>query len=113
MMLTEERKEEMLSGLRSSSKGRCNGRLVKFDCAVTAEDINWVEFCPITGLKLNYTAGFHGPEKATFDRVNNELGYLPGNVRVISFRANAVKGSLNLETAARIVAYMASSSGEK
>lgn len=48
--------------------------------------------CPILGLELDYT--FEGPRqdnRPSLDRINNELGYIVGNVQVISWRANRLK----------------------
>jgi hypothetical protein len=49
------------------------------------------EFCSVFGIKLDY---FGGPERRTWasvDRIVPALGYVKGNVRVISFAANWAK----------------------
>lgn len=50
------------------------------------------EFCPVLGLKLKYRTGPHD-HGATIDRVNPNFGYVPGNVAIISNRANRIKAA--------------------
>lgn len=103
----ENRKHEMIGALRSSARCRLpSTNMAHYPCTVTPADLEWPERCPILGVSLKYDYGYHGPDKATFDRVNSSLGYIPGNVRIISFRANALKGSIDLRTAENIVKYM-------
>lgn len=64
--------------------------------AITARYMRslWTEFCPVLGLRLAYEGdGRVGPKDASpsVDRVIPELGYVPGNVVVISNRANVIK----------------------
>jgi hypothetical protein len=51
------------------------------------------ETCPVLGVKLDYGAGHNRKVYASIDRIIPQLGYVRGNVRVISFSANATKGS--------------------
>ncbi len=50
-------------------------------------------FCPALGIPLYRAAGSaaQGPNSPTLDRIVPELGYVRGNVRVISSRANQIK----------------------
>lgn len=63
----------------------------------TAEEaiklLHWPTHCPVLGIKLNY-AGMRGdPANVSLDRHNNDLPYMPGNVFVISDRANKLKSN--------------------
>src|SRR3990167_90180 len=53
------------------------------------------EFCPVFRIKLNYEyrSGRRGfiNDSPSIDRINPLLGYIPGNVRIISWKANRVK----------------------
>jgi hypothetical protein len=55
------------------------------------------KFCPILGLELVYPGFSDGmgraPNLASIDRIDNSRGYVPGNVVVVSLRANTLKGS--------------------
>ena len=51
--------------------------------------------CPVLGLRIKYTPGRGkaSPNSASVDRIDSRKGYVPGNVRVISHRANQLKSS--------------------
>ena len=73
-------------------------------------DIEQPEYCPVFGLKLNYAwtgkKGPGDPNKATLDRVIPELGYVPGNVYIISWRANFLKSDAKIEELEKLLTYM-------
>ncbi len=73
---------------------------------ITIDDIIIPENCPILGIKL-----FNTPKKPTnntpsLDRINPVLGYIKGNIRVISVRANRLKQDSTIEELERIIMYM-------
>ena len=47
--------------------------------------------CEVTGLALNWKAC--SPFKASFDRIDNSVGYIPGNVRLVCWIFNRAKNS--------------------
>jgi hypothetical protein len=47
----------------------------------------------------------------TLDRINNSCGYVPGNVAVISWRANRIKCDATPEELRRIADYVTSLDG--
>jgi hypothetical protein len=47
--------------------------------------------CPLLGTPLFYGNGKMGPNSPTLDRIEPAKGYVPGNVWVISQRANVIK----------------------
>jgi hypothetical protein len=49
------------------------------------------KFCSVFGLELDYTAGRDRRFWASVDRIKPALGYVKGNVRIISMAANAAK----------------------
>jgi len=58
------------------------------------ESIYWPTHCPVLGLRLQYGRGGKPgprPDSPSFDRYDAELGYVPGNVTIISNRANTIK----------------------
>jgi hypothetical protein len=42
----------------------------------------------------------------SLDRVDNTKGYIPGNVRVISRKANLMKSSLTLDVLEKLIKYI-------
>lgn len=74
--------------------------------SITIEDIVIPTYCPILLLPLQpSTGGSASPNSPSLDRVDNSLGYVPGNVRVISHRANSNKGSMTIEEIERMYLY--------
>lgn len=80
------------------SQARMRGRRRGLESTITVKDIHWPSHCPVLGVKLFYPerrgeirAG--RPDLPSLDRWDNSRGYVPGNVFVISFRANTLKGS--------------------
>lgn len=57
---------------------------------LTISDISIPEFCPYLNFKLVYRAN-DNRTSMTLDRINPNLGYISGNVEVISFLANRMK----------------------
>ena len=72
-----------------NAKIRAHARRLAFD--ITEEDIVVPEVCPVLGLPLAYSTGRHADNSPTLDRIIPRLGYVRGNVRVISYRANRLK----------------------
>jgi len=68
-------------------------------CTITVEDIVIPELCPLLGIPLERGQGVAGAIAASpsLDRMNPELGYVPGNVAVISRKANLMKNDASSE----------------
>jgi hypothetical protein len=67
------------------SKGR-------IEFSLTLSDLDLPTHCPVFGWELVYQAsGRRQPNSASLDRIDSRLGYVPGNVWVISWRANQIK----------------------
>lgn len=53
--------------------------------------------CPDLGIPLIYgNKTAHSPNSASIDKIVPELGYVSGNVRIVSYRANAMKQDASL-----------------
>jgi hypothetical protein len=73
-------------------------------------DIHIPDVCPILGIKLFYSET-RSPNTPSLDRKNNEKGYVPGNVQVISFRANTLKNDASIEELEKVLNWMKSQEG--
>jgi len=64
--------------------------------------------CPVLGIELRYGGGggSHNPGSASLDRIDSSVGYVPGNVAIISLRANSLKKDATLEEVRLITKYM-------
>jgi hypothetical protein len=80
---------------------------------ITLDDIPPVpEFCPVLGIHL-MKSYVHGRRTSpTLDRFIPELGYIPGNVDIISHRANALKSNATLEEVQMLADYMKRKTGQ-
>lgn len=76
-------------------------------CSIVKEDIPIPTHCPVLGMKLRLTpTGKREDDSPSIDRVIPELGYVPGNVRVISVRANTLKNNGTVDELKAVIAYM-------
>lgn len=75
-----------------------NARMKRVPFALAVEDIIIPEFCPVLGLRLQRGTGSGGrrAESPSLDRLLPELGYVLGNVQVVSWRANRLKNDATL-----------------
>lgn len=81
--------------LRNVCKARAKKLGVPFN--LTAEDFTIPDVCPVLGIKIERgTKGFHD-NAASVDRLIPELGYVKGNINIVSFRANRLKGNATSE----------------
>lgn len=61
---------------------------------ITMDDITIPTHCPILGIELEKGQAARIKEtSSSLDRIDNDKGYVPGNVWVISQRANRMKGN--------------------
>lgn len=70
------------------------------------KDLHIPDECPVLRVKMERNKGHVNTNSPTLDRIDSTLGYIPGNVRVISWRANNLKSNLTLEQLERMVAYV-------
>ena len=74
--------------------------------AITVNDIYIPTYCPILGIKLKRGKGRHSGASPSLDRIDPSRGYEPGNVIVISRRANVIKSDSTLAELALLVAFL-------
>ena len=82
-------------------------------CDIFTHDIEWPSHCPVLRIELIYgRSGEDGrrANSATLDRRSNALGYVKGNVFVLSHRANRIKSDATIEELEAILRYMKPSS---
>jgi hypothetical protein len=87
-------------------KGRAAREGIPF--AITPADIFIPERCPILGIPLRAPGGGLFDDSPTLDRRIPELGYVPGNVDVISAKANRLKSDATVEQLDALVRWLRS-----
>lgn len=65
--------------------------------ALVESDLRIPERCPVLGIELKRSEGGPRDGSPSLDRFVPQRGYIPGNVHVISFRANSIKGTYSTE----------------
>lgn len=79
----------------TSAKARARDYGVPFDLKYT--DFEIPDFCPYLGIPIYRAVGTTYKEHSpTLDRIIPEMGYVPGNVLVVSNRANRAKSNLSV-----------------
>lgn len=74
--------------LVQSARSRAKKYNLPFD--ITSEDVVVPKFCPYLGIKLVPFSEWSSP---SLDKIIPELGYVKGNIQVISTKANTMKNN--------------------
>lgn len=95
------------------ARARKRGRQRGFGATITPTDLVWPTHCPVLGLELDYPShrGMRGLKTIrdnwpSLDRWDSTKGYVPGNVFVISYRANTLKNSATYEEILKVAKYL-------
>ena len=72
-----------------SAKHRAKIKSFKFN--ITIQDVVFPKVCPVLGYKIDYEGKRNAYNIPSLDRIDSNKGYIKGNVRVISNRANHLK----------------------
>lgn len=96
-------------GLYTLAKSRAKTTGVPF--TISIDDVRAVYpvdgKCPVLGIPfLRGRDGKVLESSPTLDRLNNQWGYEPGNIAVISYRANRAKGGLTAYELDQIAQWM-------
>jgi hypothetical protein len=91
----EQRSASPIKYLVTQSRRRA--KLDGLEHSITTDDLVMPSHCPLLGIPLFFSRGRPTPNTPTIDRFNPRLGYVPGNVWVISYRANTIKSDATLD----------------
>lgn len=87
------------------AKARAKKIGLPFD--LTEQDITPLPVaCPVFGKPLRISTHPHDPWSYSIDRINNEKGYVTGNVAVMSSRANRLKNDGTLQEFEDLIRWM-------
>jgi hypothetical protein len=89
------------------AKKRAEAKSLPF--TITLEDIVVPTHCPVLGLLLKRKIGRGpGPQSPSLDQIDRTKGYIPGNIAVISLKANRIKNDATLDELKQVVAWLES-----
>lgn len=88
------------------AKDRANKQGIPF--TISKQDVVIPEFCPILGVKLFSGSMKERNNSPSLDRIIPELGYVLGNIAVISHLANRIKNTGTAEEHRKIADWMES-----
>ncbi len=74
--------------------------------SITTDDIAIPDTCPVLGIPIRVGENGQHHGSPTIDRWDNSKGYIPDNVRVISWRANDLKHDATVEELEKVLVYM-------
>jgi hypothetical protein len=74
--------------------------------SIALEDIVIPEFCPVLGIKIEKGSGPFLPSSPSIDRFDPTKGYVPGNIFIISNRANIIKRDCTIEEVRALLVWM-------
>lgn len=98
------READPVRALLYNAKARAKRKEVVF--TIVKEDVGQPTHCPVLGIELCYTTtSLHADNSASLDRIVPELGYVPGNVLIISWRANRIKCDATLDELKQLVSF--------
>ena len=89
----------MLEGARKRAAERGLG----FD--LESRDVEIPKVCPALGIPLVVSRTSAGPGSPSIDRINNDLGYVRGNVIVVSHLANTIKSAATPKQLRQVVQF--------
>ena len=91
-LFDRENKKHGLPVTERIAKRRAKKKGIDFN--LKFDDLEYPDFCPMTKKKLSYavmtkdTDNRQRVEAASLDRIDSSIGYVAGNVRVVSWRYN-------------------------
>lgn len=98
------RRRDPLTPMLMAARTRAKKTGLPFD--IKKEDIHLPMRCPVLGMRLKMNDGKCGPNSPTLDRIVPELGYVRGNVAVISLLANTIKGNATSDQILSVANYV-------
>lgn len=78
---------------------KSNMKRAGIEFTINFGEIEWPEYCPVLGIKLDYfvKGGVPSDYSPSFDRLDSSKGYVSGNVTIMSNRANRIKSNSSVD----------------
>lgn len=99
----ERRDKDPVKALWKSCKQNAANKGLPFN--LETGDLTMPTHCPVLGFELKHGEGKWCPTSPSVDRIIPELGYVKGNVIVVSWRANCLKRDATLDEIQKLAAF--------
>lgn len=101
-----KRKEDPCLALWSQARSRAARE--HRDFTISVEDVRdvWSDTCPVLGTPLKVSRDNAAPNSPSLDRVDNDQGYIPGNICVVSNKFNSMKRDLTINVLLKMIKYI-------
>jgi len=95
----KERKIKSRSDVRKRllEAAQARAALKRMSLDITLDDIEVPQYCPVLGMALQINTRKAQDNSPSLDRIDSSLGYVKGNVQVISKKANVMKSNASRE----------------
>lgn len=103
------RHKNMNKFLYYAAKERAKKKNLEF--IITFSDVIVPDICPVLGIQIICGSSRQNDNSPTLDRIDSSKGYIPGNVAVISWRANNIKRDGTAEEHIAIAKYISGARG--
>ena len=92
--------------IREGARVRALKKGIEFDIDTYKDVPEIPEFCPIYKIPLFVGKGVSTDNSPTLDRIDNNKGYIKGNIHIISRKANQMKSNGNFKDIKMLYNYM-------
>lgn len=89
--------------LLNSARRRAKNKNISF--TITEKDIKIPKLCPVLEIPIVLDSSGHIAGAPSIDRIDNNRGYEPGNILVVSRRANILKNDSTIDELSKIVEF--------
>lgn len=103
----DHRKSFIYQEMRAKFRAKkANAKRAGWEFEIDFGDLEFPTHCPILGIELDYFADGRAENSVSFDRINSDIGYVKGNVIIISWRANRIKNDGSAEEHQKIADFL-------
>lgn len=109
--------QSITAQLTKAARARAKEKNIPFDIdldyvrSMVGENAELASHCPVFGMPLDWSRqrgnGSRAlPNSPSIDRIDPERGYVKGNIKIISFRANQIKSDASHQELKLVAAYL-------
>jgi hypothetical protein len=97
------RRKDPIYYMYEACKSRCKKKGIPFSISMDAL-FPLPKKCPVLGIEMQHNVGGAKMNSYSIDRIVPGRGYVPGNIRIISYRANTIKTNATPNELGRVAA---------